>query len=123
MPKGENGRCTVEEKLTLLGGRFRAEILKALGAGEIHFNELRRVTGASAHTLTRTLRLLEQAGFLTSQREARWGRNLYALTAKGHEAVAIIDQLVQTFDLSAGADATGQGRPPHPLDERDWGVK
>jgi len=93
MPKGENGVCTVEEKLGLLAGRYRAEILKGLEGGEVHFNELKRITGASPHTLTRTLRALQEGGLLTSYREATWGRNFYRLTEKGHEAVAVLDQL------------------------------
>ncbi|WP_394838558.1 helix-turn-helix transcriptional regulator [Pendulispora rubella] len=93
MPKGEDGVCTVEKQLTLLGGRHRAEILKNLKDGEVHFNELKRLTGASAHTLTRTLRALQERGLLSSHREATWGRKFYRLTEKGHEAVAVLDQL------------------------------
>ncbi|WP_394849123.1 helix-turn-helix transcriptional regulator [Pendulispora brunnea] len=93
MPKGENGICVVEQRLALLGGRHRAEILKGLVAGDVHFNELKRLTGASANTLTRTLRALQERGLLTSYREGTWGRNFYRLTEKGHEAVALLDQL------------------------------
>jgi DNA-binding HxlR family transcriptional regulator len=99
MPRGEDGVCIVERKLALLAGRFCAEILKALEPGEVHFNALKRLTGASANSLTRQVRALEEAGLVTSRREARWGRNQYALTGAGRQSLALLDA-VATLPLA-----------------------
>ena len=61
----------------MLAGRFRAEILKTLEAGEAHFGALRGAIGASAHTLTRQLRVLEAAGLLAHRDTVRWGPRLH----------------------------------------------
>lgn len=95
MPKGEDGVCIVERRLAVLGGRFRAEILKALEHGEVHFNALKRLTGASANSLTRQVRALEEAGLVTSRRETRWGRNQYALTDAGRRSLALLDEVAK----------------------------
>ncbi|NMO17596.1 helix-turn-helix transcriptional regulator [Pyxidicoccus fallax] len=95
MPKGEDGVCVVERRLALLAGRFRAEILKALEQGEVHFNALKRLTGASANSLTRQVRALEEEGLVTSRRETRWGRNQYALTEAGRRTLAILDAVAK----------------------------
>ena len=96
MPKGEDGICIVERRLAVLAGRFRAEILKALEQGEVHFNALKRLTGASANSLTRQVRALEEEeGLITSRRETRWGRNQYTLTNAGRQTLALLDQLAK----------------------------
>ncbi|HZI13754.1 MAG TPA: winged helix-turn-helix transcriptional regulator [Myxococcus sp.] len=95
MPKGEDGVCVVEHQLALLAGRFRAEVLKALESGELHFNALKRVTGASAHSLTRQMRALEDAGLVTSRRETRWGRNQYRLTDSGRRSLTLLEELAK----------------------------
>ncbi|MCP3139375.1 winged helix-turn-helix transcriptional regulator [Pyxidicoccus xibeiensis] len=95
MPKGEDGVCIIERRLAALAGRFRAEILKALEGGEVHFNALKRLTGASANSLTRQVRALEEEGLVTSRRETRWGRNQYGLTDAGRQALALLDAVAK----------------------------
>lgn len=95
MPKGEDGVCIVERGLAVLAGRFCAEILKALGDGEVHFNALKRLTGASANSLTRQVRALEEAGLVTSRRETRWGRKQYRLTDAGRQSLALLDEVAK----------------------------
>ncbi len=113
MPKGADGVCVVERRLAAIAGRFRAEVLNALGDADahgaprygagLHFAALRRATGASAHSLTRTLRGLEEAGLVSRRRERRWGPCDYALTALGQRTLQLLDQF--------GADPEGISAP------------
>jgi DNA-binding HxlR family transcriptional regulator len=103
MPRDGTGVCVVEARLAELSGRFRPEILKRLQAGPAHFAVLRRETGASAHSLTRALRVLEAAGLVSRTRATRWGPATYALTAAGEGTIVLLDRLAASATPAGAA--------------------
>lgn len=60
-----DGGCPVEATLDLIGGKWKGMILHHLLGGELRFGELRRrLPGATARTVVKQLRELEQAGMI-----------------------------------------------------------
>jgi DNA-binding HxlR family transcriptional regulator len=88
----EYEECPVTVLLATIGDRWSPAIIRALTDGPLGFNELdRRVPGLSRRMLTRTLRSLEAAGYLSRDLATRpGGRVEYSLTSVG---LSLRDQL------------------------------
>lgn len=60
--------CSVEEAMTVLGGRWRMLIISFLIERPMRFNELRRaIPNISQRMLTLELRFLEEEGFINRE--------------------------------------------------------
>ncbi len=80
-----SGGCPVEATLDLIGGKWKGMILHHLMEGELRFGELRRrLPGATARTVVKQLRELEQAGLVRRTVHAEVPPRVeYRLTAAG----------------------------------------
>jgi DNA-binding HxlR family transcriptional regulator len=88
--------CSVVEAVELIGSQWRLIVLHDLqGGGEKRFNELKRSTGASSRTLSRTLDDLEDAGLIARRVEDRPIATYYSLTERGRALRPVFDELEQ----------------------------
>lgn len=92
--------CSVEEAMSLLGGRWRLLIVSYLLDGTKRFNELRRdIPGISQRMLTLDLRALEDAGMvLRTVFPEVPVRVEYTLTEEGQRLREVV-RVVQDFGL------------------------
>lgn len=89
-------RCPLHEAMRCIGGKWKAQILCALGAsGSLRYNALRRkLDGVSNTVLAQALRELEDDGLIqrTEYLEVPV-RVEYAITENGAGIIPILDQL------------------------------
>ncbi|MFA3129256.1 winged helix-turn-helix transcriptional regulator [Acinetobacter pittii] len=87
--------CSVEEAMTVLGGRWRMLIISFLIERPMRFNELRRaIPNISQRMLTLELRFLEEEGFINREVFAEVPVKVeYSLTEDGKK----LDGLVETL--------------------------
>lgn len=87
--------CGVEQAARLLGDKWTLVLLRDLGAGPKHFSELEEsAAGISPRTLVSRLRTLEREQLVTRDRyRGLPPRVVYALTAKGRDALPVIEAL------------------------------
>ena len=115
--------CPAETALTILEGRWKLLILRALFAGVQRFSELHRaLAGVSHRTLTQQLRELEGYGLVHRKVYAQVPPKVeYSLTPLGQTLKPVIDAMHawaethgQGIKLKRGsrAAARGQGDPP-----------
>jgi DNA-binding HxlR family transcriptional regulator len=101
--------CPVTGLLRRIGDKWSPAVIRLLAERSHGFNELdRAIEGISRRMLTRTLRGLEEAGFVSRTTSGPlWARVEYSLTEVGH---SLREQL---FTLGRWADAhrSGQVRP------------
>lgn len=111
--------CPGRDVLDVLSGKWSALALGALEAEPQRFTHIqRRLQGVSPKVLTRTLRQLEQFGFLTRTIIPAVPVQVeYALTNLGRGAAQPLAQLrtwVETnMDAVHFGDPTGSGQPDH----------
>jgi DNA-binding HxlR family transcriptional regulator len=92
-PGGETF-CGVAAAATVLGDTWTLLIVRDLSAGARRFGELQTSTGISARVLTDRLRAMAEAGLITRKMYAEIPPRVeYTLTAKGADAVAVVDSL------------------------------
>ncbi|MCU7695954.1 helix-turn-helix transcriptional regulator [Acinetobacter sp. AYS6] len=87
--------CSVEEAMTVLGGRWRMLIISFLIERPMRFNELRRaIPNISQRMLTLELRFLEEEGFINREVFAEVPVKVeYSLTEDGNKLNCLIDVL------------------------------
>lgn len=87
--------CSVEEAMTVLGGRWRMLIISFLIERPMRFNELRRaIPNISQRMLTLELRFLEEEGFITREVFAEVPVKVeYSLTEDGKKLNGLVDVL------------------------------
>ena len=88
--------CSVVEAVELIGSQWRLIVLHDLQEGEEkRFNELKRSTGASSRTLSRTLDALEDVGLIARRVEDRPIATYYSLTERAKGLCPVFDELEQ----------------------------
>ncbi|NUF31940.1 helix-turn-helix transcriptional regulator [Acinetobacter oleivorans] len=87
--------CSVEEAMTILGGRWRMLIISFLIERPMRFNELRRaIPNISQRMLTLELRFLEEEGFINREVFAEVPVKVeYSLTEDGKKLNGLVDVL------------------------------
>ena len=86
--------CGVAAAAAVLGDTWTLLIVRDLSAGARRFGELQGSTGISARVLTDRLRAMAEVGLITRKMFAEIPPRVeYTLTAKGADAVAVIDAL------------------------------
>ncbi|MFB6134128.1 MAG: winged helix-turn-helix transcriptional regulator [Halanaeroarchaeum sp.] len=86
----------VVEAVDRIGSKWRLVVLYDLQAGETRFNELKRSTGASSRTLSRTLDELQEAGFVRRRVETDAPiATYYRLTETGQALCPVFDAIEQ----------------------------
>lgn len=87
--------CSVEEAMTVLGGRWRMLIISFLIERPMRFNELRRaIPNISQRMLTLELRFLEEEGFINREVFAEVPVKVeYSLTEDGRKLNGLVDVL------------------------------
>ncbi len=87
--------CSVEEAMTVLGGRWRMLIISFLIEGPMRFNELRRaIPNISQRMLTLELRFLEEEGFINREVFAEVPVKVeYSLTEDGKKLNGLVETL------------------------------
>ncbi|MFA2878891.1 helix-turn-helix transcriptional regulator [Acinetobacter pittii] len=87
--------CSVEEAMTVLGGRWRMLIISFLIEGPMRFNELRRaIPNISQRMLTLELRFLEEEGFINREVLAEVPVKVeYSLTEDGKKLNGLVETL------------------------------
>ncbi|MBN6522380.1 MULTISPECIES: helix-turn-helix domain-containing protein [Acinetobacter] len=87
--------CSVEEAMTVLGGRWRMLIISFLIERPMRFNELRRaIPNISQRMLTLELRFLEEEGFINRDVFAEVPVKVeYSLTEDGKKLNGLVEML------------------------------
>lgn len=87
--------CSVEEAMTVLGGRWRMLIISFLIERPMRFNELRRaIPNISQRMLTLELRFLEEEGLINREVFAEVPVKVeYSLTEDGKKLNSLVDVL------------------------------
>ncbi|MGU3312535.1 winged helix-turn-helix transcriptional regulator [Acinetobacter sp. M5A5_2a] len=87
--------CSVEEAMTVLGGRWRILIISFLIERPMRFNELRRaIPNISQRMLTLELRFLEEEGFINREVFAEVPVKVeYSLTEDGKKLNGLVEML------------------------------
>lgn len=87
--------CSVEEAMTVLGGRWRMLIISFLIERPMRFNELRRaIPNISQRMLTLELRFLEEEGFINREVFAEVPVKVeYSLTEDGKKLNGLVNVL------------------------------
>lgn len=87
--------CSVEEAMTVLGGRWRMLIISFLIEQPMRFNELRRaIPNISQRMLTLELRFLEEEGFINREVFAEVPVKVeYSLTEDGKKLNGLVETL------------------------------
>ena len=87
--------CSVEEAMTVLGGRWRMLIISFLIEHPMRFNELRRaIPNISQRMLTLELRFLEEEGFINREVFAEVPVKVeYSLTEDGKKLNGLVETL------------------------------
>ncbi|MBP2603719.1 MULTISPECIES: helix-turn-helix domain-containing protein [Acinetobacter] len=87
--------CSVEEAMTVLGGRWRMLIISFLIERPMRFNELRRaIPNISQRMLTLELRFLEEEGFINREVFAEVPVKVeYSLTEDGNKLNGLVEML------------------------------
>ena len=87
--------CSVEEAMTVLGGRWRMLIISFLIERPMRFNELRReIPNISQRMLTLELRFLEEEGFINREVFAEVPVKVeYSLTEDGKKLNGLVETL------------------------------
>lgn len=87
--------CSVEEAMTVLGGRWRMLIISFLLEHPMRFNELRRaIPNISQRMLTLELRFLEEEGFIRREVYAQVPVKVeYSMTLAGQNLQKLVDVL------------------------------
>lgn len=87
--------CSVEEAMTVLGGRWRMLIISFLLEKPMRFNELRRaIPNISQRMLTLELRFLEEEGFVLREVYAQVPVKVeYSITTEGQKLKKLVDTL------------------------------
>lgn len=88
-------RCTLQEILNVIGGKWSMSIIYGLFNGKLRFKELERlIPGISTRMLVKELKNMEANGILTRTVFATVPPTVeYELTEKGHKLKPIIDAL------------------------------
>lgn len=105
MPLVFDQPCPIRDVLDRIGDRWSLLVLEALARGMLRFNELMREIGdISKQMLSRTLRRLEQDGFLRRTVHAEVPPRVeYDLTDLGRSFLVPLRQLVSWADAHHGA--------------------
>jgi DNA-binding HxlR family transcriptional regulator len=92
--------CPIRDVLDRIGDQWSLLILEALGIGTMRFNELGREIGdISRQMLARTLRRLEEDGFISRKIYAEVPPRVeYSLTELGHSFMVPMKLMVQWAD-------------------------
>ncbi len=87
--------CPIAKGAEIFAERWTPLIIRELGAGSHHFNDLERgLPGISRSLLSRRLRALERAGIVARRTGAGLGRAIeYNLTTAGHDLVQVVEAL------------------------------
>lgn len=85
--------CAVVEAIEQIGAQWRLIVLEDLTDGEKRFNELKRSTGASSRTLSRTLEDLQADGLVNRRVEDKPLATYYSTTEKGEALCPVFTEL------------------------------
>src|SRR5579883_2862150 len=91
----KGARCPVEVALSIVGGKWKLQIVYCLLDGTKRFGELRRLIPVTTQQmLTLQLRELEQAGIISRQVYAQVPPRVeYSLTALGRSLAPLVSQI------------------------------
>lgn len=86
--------CPVVESINAFGTQWRLTVFIALEEGEMRFNELKRSTGATSRTLSKSLDVLQENDLVTRRSEKEDPIAVYyKLTQRGEELSQVFDEL------------------------------
>lgn len=85
--------CPVIDAIDQIGAKWRLIILEDLTDGEKRFNELKRSTGASSRTLSRTVDDLQTDGLVNRRVEDKPLATYYRTTEKGEALCPVFSEL------------------------------
>src|SRR6184192_3282860 len=99
-----SARCPSREVLAQISDKWTILVLAILVHGTTRFNELRRrIGGVTQKMLTKTLRELEENGFVSRRIYAEVPPRVeYTLTPLGHSLVKVLDTVKDWADRHAG---------------------
>lgn len=105
MPEFNPANCPIRDILDRLGDQWSLLVMQELAGGTRRFNELLRGIGdISKQMLARTLRRLEEDGFVTRKVYAEVPPRVeYALTDLGRSFLGPVDALIGWADAHHGA--------------------
>lgn len=87
--------CPIERGMRMLGGKWKGSILWHLKDGPVRFNDLaRQLGGVSKKMVDQRLKEMEEQGLIV--REVLSTRPIavaYSITAMGHSALGVLEQL------------------------------
>ncbi|MEM1099704.1 MAG: helix-turn-helix domain-containing protein [Planctomycetota bacterium] len=97
MPTHPDPNCRIAEVLNVFKGRWKGEIIALLRDDTLRFSTLRRkMSSASARSLTESLRALERDGVIRREQfEAVPPRVEYSLTDHGRALLPLLDMIQQ----------------------------
>jgi DNA-binding HxlR family transcriptional regulator len=91
--------CNVVGAVEEMGAKWKLIILNDLQDDRKRFNDLKRSTGASSHTLSRVLDDLEEEGFVDNHKEFESPiASYYELTEKGDALCPVFEALDEWGD-------------------------
>ncbi|SEM38809.1 winged helix-turn-helix transcriptional regulator [Halomonas caseinilytica] len=104
--------CPIRDVLDRIGNQWSLLILEALAPGKLRFNALMREIGdISKQMLSRTLKQLEQDGFITRTLYPEVPPRVeYSLTPLGHSFLEPMQQLVDWADTHHHAIVAARAR-------------
>ena len=107
-----SARCPSREVLAQISDKWTILVLAILVEGTTRFNELRRrISGITQKMLTKTLRELEQNGFVSRRVYAEVPPRVeYTLTPLGHSLVKVLDTVKDWVNRHAGDVVTARAR-------------
>ncbi len=107
-----SARCPSREVLAQISDKWTILVLAILVGGTTRFNELRRgIGGVTQKMLTKTLRSLEENGFVSRRIYAEVPPRVeYTLTPLGHSLVRVLDTVKDWVNRHAGEVVTARER-------------
>ena len=104
--------CPSRNVLAHISDKWTVLVLAVLVGGTTRFNELRRrIDGITQKMLTRTLRELEENGFVSRRIYAEVPPRVeYSLTPLGHSLVKVLDTVREWVNRHAGDVVTARER-------------
>src|SRR5438105_10648472 len=107
-----SARCPARDVLGHVADKWTVLVLVILIEGTARFNELRRrIDGVTQKMLTKTLRELEENGFVSRRIYAEVPPRVeYTLTPLGHSLVKVLDTVKDWVNRHAGEVVTARER-------------
>ncbi|KAA2238942.1 helix-turn-helix transcriptional regulator [Chitinophaga agrisoli] len=97
----QNSLGAIRDALFVIGGKWKLQVISAIGQGHNRFNELQRaLTGISARVLSAELKDLELNGFVTRKADPNSPVNVeYGLTDYVHTLYDVLRSLTEWGEM------------------------